>query len=177
MTLDGSKDLATPLDLAGNLAGTPEEAKQFDFLMGQWTESGFRYDVAGAVQLRYEAVWRAEYLHDNRMVLDDFTVVSPSGEELSTFVTLRTYARATGRWEIAGLAALQPGMDGQWNGRAVGAEMHSAAEIRMANGSVLHNRERFHAIERDQFLRESHISQDDRATRTLVASLIANRVF
>ena len=176
MALDQSKDLPTPLDLAGNLSGTPEEANQFDFLIGLWSVSGLRYDAAGVVQLRYHARWSAEYLHEKRMVLDDFTVISPSGEELSSFVSLRTYAHATVRWEIAGLAALQPGMDGQWNARAVGAEMHCAAEIRMANGSVLHNRERFHAIERNQFHWESHISQDGRATWKLIASLIANRV-
>ena len=176
MTIDPSGETPVPLDLAGNLSGLPEEASQFDFLIGDWSVSALRYDAPGTVRSRFQARWRAEYLHEKRMLLDDFTVVSPSGEELSSFLTLRTYARASGRWEIAGLAALQPGMDGRWNGHAVGAEMHCAAEIRMANQSVLHSRERFHAIERDQFLWESRISHDDGKSWTLVSSLIASRV-
>jgi len=109
-------------------------------------------------------------------LLDDFTVVSPTGQELSSFVTLRTYAPATSRWEIAGLAALQPGIDGRWNGQVVGAEIHLAAEIRSTDGRILHNRIRFHRIEKDRFFWESHNSHDDRATWRLAASLIANRV-
>jgi hypothetical protein len=175
VTLD-SPVIATILpDIARYVAGAPEEADQFDFLIGEWTVSGCRHD-AGAVQQRYQARWRAESLHGGRMVLDDFTVVSPTGQELSSFVTLRTYAPATSRWEIAGLAALQPGIDGRWNGQVVGAEIHLAAEIRSTDGRILHNRIRFHRIEKDRFFRESHNSHDDRVTWELAASLIANRV-
>jgi hypothetical protein len=174
VTLDGPVMATIPPDIARYVAGAPEEADQFDFLIGEWTVSGCRYDI-GAVH-RYQARWRAESLHGGRIVLDDFTVVSPSGQELSSFVTLRTYAPAMGRWEIAGLAALQPGIDGRWNGHVVGAEMHLAAEIRSADGRILHNRIRFHGIEKDRFFWESHNSHDDRATWRLAASLIANRV-
>ena len=164
-----------PPHIARYLAGAPEEAGQFGFLIGSWSVRGMRCDPSGVVQLRYQARWRAEYLHDRRIVLDDFTFVSPSGEELSSFVTLRTYAPTTGRWEIAGLAALEPGLNGQWNGSAVGAEMHLAAEIRMPDGSILYVRERFHDIESNGFRFESHNSLDDRATWTLTSALIANR--
>jgi hypothetical protein len=176
LNLESPESVKMPPEFARYLAGAPKEAGQFDFLIGSWSVQGTRYDPSGAVQLRYQARWRAEYLHDRRMVLDDFAFVSPSGEELSSFVTLRTYAHATSRWEIAGLFALQPGMNGQWNGRAVGAEMHLAAEIRMPNGSILHNRERFHDIEADEFRWESLNSHDDCATWTLVSALTATRL-
>ena len=176
MTQESQAAATLPPDFARYVAGAPEEADQFAFLIGQWSVAALRCDPAGKVQHRYQARWRAEFLHDRRMVLDDFTVVAPSGDELWSFVTLRTYAPAAGRWEIAGLAAVQPGIDGRWNGRAVGAEMHLDAAIRIAEGRVLHNRIRFHAIEADRFLWESHNSLDDRANWTLVASATATRV-
>lgn len=48
------------------------------------------------------------------MVMDDFTVLSPSGDELSAFVTLRSFSPFTKRREIAGMPALQPGVNGKW---------------------------------------------------------------
>ena len=130
----------------------------------------------GEVQLKYEARWRAEHLHDRRFILDDFVFLSPAGEEMSSFLTLRTYAPALARWEIAGLAALEPGLDGRWNGRAVGEEMHLEAEIRTPEGRVIHQRERFFDIEHDAFRWESLDSRDDRATWTRGAALQAWRV-
>jgi hypothetical protein len=175
LSLESPKTGPIPPHIARYLTGAPEEAGQFGFLIGNWSVEGARYDASGTVQFRYQARWRAEYLHERRIVLDDFTFVSPAGEELSSFVTLRTYAPITNRWEIAGLAALEPGLNGQWNGCAVGAEMHLAAEIRMPNGSVLHNRETFRDIEPNCFRWESHNSHDYRATWTLASALIANR--
>jgi hypothetical protein len=172
---DSPNTETVPSHITRYVAGAPEQAGQFGFLIGSWSVQGSRYDAAGDVQLRYLARWRAEYLHDRRMVFDDFIFLSPSGEELSSFVTLRTYAPTVGRWEIAGLAALEPGLNGQWNGCAVGDEIHLAAEIRLSNGGVLHNRERFHDIKSDSFRWESHNSHDDRATWILTSALIANR--
>ena len=176
MSLESPNTETIPPHIVRYLAGAPEEAGQFEFLIGRWTVQGRRYDASGSVQLRYQARWRAEYLHDRRMVLDDFTFVSPSGEEVSSFLTLRTFAPASSRWEIAGLAALEPGLNGQWNGCSVGTEMHLYAEIRMPDGTILHNRERFYNIEPNSFQWESENSSDGRATWILVSNLIANRV-
>jgi hypothetical protein len=162
--------------IARYLAGAPKEAAQFDFLIGVWRVRGERYDDSGDVRLKYEARWRAEHLHDRRFILDDFVFLSPSGEELSSFLTLRTYAPALTRWEIAGLAALEPGLNGRWNGRAVGAEMHLEAEIRTPEGRVTHQTERFFDITPDAFHWESLDSRDDRATWTRSAALEATRV-
>jgi hypothetical protein len=175
LSLENAKSETIPPHMARFLAGAPKESDQFGFLIGSWFVQGIRYDASGNVQFRYRAHWRAEHLHDKRMVLDDFTFLSPAGEELSAFVTLRTYAPTTQRWEIAGLAALEPGLNGQWTGCAVGEEMHFTAEIRLSNGTVLHNRERFYNIEAESFRWESHNSHDDRASWTLTSALVANR--
>lgn len=176
MSLESPGGAAIPPHVTRYLAGAPEEAGQFGFLIGDWSVRGARYDASGAVELRYQACWRAQYLHDKRMVLDDFVFLSPSGKEVSSFVTLRTYAPLSGRWEIAGLAALEPGLNGQWNGRAVGAEMHLDAEIRTPDGRVLHNKERFSEIDSNSFRWESSNSNDNRATWTLASALVASRV-
>jgi hypothetical protein len=167
---------APPPHVALYLAGATPEAAEFGFLIGEWSVEGRRFDAAGADLFRYQARWRAEYLHDRRLVLDDFTFLSPSGEELSAFVTLRTYAPASGRWEIAGLAALLPGLNGQWNGRAVGDEMHLVAEFRLPDGAVARQRERFYDIAADSFCWESLDSRDDGRTWSRNSALTASRV-
>ena len=170
-----AEESPVPAHVARYVTGAPAEAAEFGFLIGNWAVTGARYDEAGAVGFRYAASWRAEYLHDRRMVLDDFTFLSPTGEELSSFVTLRTYAPLTGRWEFAGLAALEPGMNGQWNGHRVGEEMHLDAEIRLPDGALLHARERFFDIAPESFRWENHTSPD-RATWRLTTALEARRV-
>jgi hypothetical protein len=166
-----SAEAEPPPHVALYLAGATAEAAEFGFLVGEWSVEGQRGDG-----FRYQARWRAEYLHERRFVLDDFTFLSPSGEELSAFVTLRTFAPTSRRWEIAGLAALLPGLNGQWNGRAVGDEMHLEAEFRMPDGAIARQRERFYDIAADSFRWESLDSRDDGQTWSRNSALTARRV-
>ena len=92
-----------------------EESLQFEFLIGEWRVDGRRYGPNGEQQ--YAGRWQAQYLHGKRMVMDDFTVLAPSGQEVSAFITLRTFSPFTRRWEIAGMAALQPAVNGKWFAR------------------------------------------------------------
>lgn len=43
----------------------------------------------------------------------DFKALSSTGQDVSSYVTLRTYSELNRRWEMAGLAALQPAVQAQ----------------------------------------------------------------
>ncbi|MGZ5781068.1 MAG: hypothetical protein ACXWIN_08940, partial [Burkholderiaceae bacterium] len=105
-----------PPDVLRYLKGAPPESLQFDFLIGDWDVTGTRYKPDGSVLMQYKAVWNATYLNDKRMVMDDFKALAPTGQEISSYVTLRTYSEVTHRWEMSGLSALQPTMNAAWSG-------------------------------------------------------------
>jgi hypothetical protein len=164
-----------PPDIARYLAGATAESLQFDFLIGDWRVEGARHDADGKILLTYVGSWSARYLHDRRMVMDDFAVCAPTGQEVSAFVTLRTYCDAAKRWEMAGLAAFQPAIGGTWFGHWVDGEMRLVAEALGPNGKTIKNEIRFFAIQPDGFQWESRNSHDDGKTWSKVASLAATR--
>ncbi|WP_426042742.1 hypothetical protein [Brevundimonas sp. TWP2-3-4b1] len=167
--------VAMPPEIARYIRGAETENLQFEFLIGEWTVEGCRFTASGDVAMRYSGTWRAQYMHDKRIVLDDFTMRLPSGQEVSSFVTLRTYCSLTQRWEMAGLGALQPAMNGEWFGRLTGEEMVLQATARLADGSVVRNRIRFHDIAPDRFRWESHNSFDDGGSWVPAANMIVTR--
>ena len=162
-----------PPEILAYLRGPTEESLQFDFLIGEWQVEGRRFGPSG--EQAYTGVWRAQYLHGKRMVMDDFVVHGPSGQEVSAFVTLRTFSPITGRWEMAGMPALQPGVNGKWFGNLVAGEMHLEAEGQGPNGQTVKSRIRFHHIEPSRFEWENHMSFDGGNNWVKVAALVANR--
>ena len=157
------------------IRGVEPENLQFQFLIGDWTVKGSRFTTSGDVQMQYSGTWRAQYLHGKRIVLDDFAMQLASGEEVSSFVTLRSYCPLTQRWEIAGLGAFQSAMNGEWFGHLIDEEMVLQATARLVDGSVVRNRIRFHDIAPNQFRWESHNSINDGESWVRAASLIAVR--
>jgi hypothetical protein len=153
---------------------TPE-SRQFEFLIGEWDVAASRYKPDGSVLLHYQGTWSARYLNEGRMVLDDFKALAPSGEEVSSYVTLRTYSEVTHRWEMSGLAALQPAVAVEWHGEWKDGEMRIDAFGTDPKGGPVRNRIRFFLIERDRFSWDSNISLDDGKTWVLVSSLTATR--
>jgi hypothetical protein len=162
-----------PPEVAAYLRGPTDESLQFDFLIGGWRVDGRRHGPDG--EMPYAGRWQAQYLHGKRMVMDDFTVLAPSDDEVSAFVTLRTFSPLTGRWEIAGMPAMQPGVNGKWFGHHVDGEMHLEAEVVGPGGHPMKSRIRFYAIEPQRFQWENHVSIDGGATWKKVASLVATR--
>ena len=167
--------VAMPPEIAHYIRGAETENLQFQFLIGDWTVEGCRFTMSGDVLMRYSGTWRAQYMHGKRIVLDDFATQLPTGEEVSSFVTLRSYCSLTERWEMAGLGAFQPAMNGEWFGHLRGEEMVLQATARLTDGSVVRNRIRFHDIAPDQFRWESHNSFDDGESWVLAASMIVVR--
>ena len=171
---NGQTTLMAP-QTPGYLKGAPPESRQFDFLIGDWDVAGTRYGEDGSTLLQYQASWSARYLNEGRMVMDDFKVYAPDGAEISSFVTLRTYSAASRRWEMAGLAALQPAANAEWHGEWQDGEMQLIATGKSPDGKAVSNRIRFFDIENDRFAWESRMSRDSGESWIRAASLLASR--
>lgn len=164
-----------PPEVVRYIQGAGPENLQFDFLIGDWTVEGMRFAPSGEVILTYAGKWQAEYRHDKRMVVDDFSVHLPNGQEVASFVSVRSYSPISKRWEIAGLGAFQPAMEGEWFGEWADGEMVLQAKGNGPDGREVRNRIRFHTITPDSFHWESRISVDSAATWVKAASLQAIR--
>jgi hypothetical protein len=164
-----------PPDVARYLSGAPPESHQFDFLIGDWTIAATRYKEDGSTLFQYKATWHVKYLNEKRMIIDDFKAYAPSGQEVSSYVTLRTYSEANHRWEMAGLAALQPAANAEWFGEWNDGEMLIQATGKDPAGTVFRTKIRFFHIARDSFEWESQVSRDDDKTWSKTATLLASR--
>ncbi len=108
----------------------------------------------------YAADWRAQYLCGGRIIMDEFTIRNPEGQPISSFVTLRTYSQANGRWEMAGMQALEATPMSDWHGHWQNGEMVLEFSVQGAEGKSLKNRIRFFNIKRDRFEWEIRLSTD-----------------
>jgi hypothetical protein len=176
-TVQDPKPQATqvPPDVARYLRGAPPESQQFDFLIGDWAVAATRYKEGGSTLFQYKATWNAKYLNEGRMIVDDFKAYAPTGQAVSSYVTLRTYSETNHRWEMAGLAALQPAVNAEWFGEWKDGEMRMSATGKDPAGNVVKTKIRFFHIAKDSFEWESQVSRDDGKTWGKTATLLASR--
>jgi hypothetical protein len=165
-----------PPEILRYLKGATPEGQQFAFLIGDWDVAATRYKEDGSPLFQYKASWNAKYLNDERMIVDDFKAYGPTGQAVSSYVTLRTYSETTRRWEMAGLSALQPAASAQWYGELKDGEMLLDASGKDPAGNMVKTKIRFFNIAKNSFSWESKVSRDDGKTWVKTASLIASRV-
>lgn len=165
-----------PPEVARYLKGASPEGQQFDFLIGDWDVAATRYKEDGSPLFQYKASWNAKYLNEGRMVVDDFKAYAPTGQAISSYVTLRTYSEATHRWEMAGLSALQPAASAEWYGELKDGEMLLNASGKDPAGNIVRTKIRFFNIAKNSFSWESKTSRDEGKTWIKPASLLASRV-
>jgi len=165
-----------PPEVARYLKGSSPEGRQFDFLIGDWDVAATRYKEDGSTLFQYKASWNAKYLNDGRMIVDDFKAYAPTGQAVSSYVTLRTYSEATHRWEMAGLSALQPAASAEWYGELKDGEMLLDASGKDPAGNLIKTKIRFFNIATNSFNWESRVSRDEGKTWIKTASLLASRV-
>lgn len=165
-----------PPDAARYLKGALPEGQQFDFLVGDWHVAATRYKEDGSQLFQYKASWNAKYLNEGRMIVDDFKAYAPTGQAVSSYVTLRTFSEATQRWEMTGLSALQPAASAQWYGELKDGEMLLHASGKDPAGNLVRTEIRFFNIAKNSFNWESMVSRDEGKTWVTTASLLASRV-
>ncbi len=175
-TTASSAPSAVPPDIARYLKGAGPQSRQFDFLIGRWTVAAEVFNPDGSLLRQYTARWDAQSLNNGRMVMDDFRAQGPNGQDISSFVTLRTWSELTNRWEITGLGALQPTINMQWHGQWQQGEMQMEAVGTDPAGATVHTRIRFFAIEAQAFRWESQVSRDAGNTWCKAAALRASRL-
>jgi hypothetical protein len=164
-----------PPEVARYLKGALPEGQQFDFLIGDWDVAATRYKDDGSAPFQYKASWNAKYLNDGRMIVDDFKAYAPTGQAVSSYVTLRTYSEATHRWEMAGLSALQPAGSAEWYGELKDGEMLLNANGKDPAGNMVKTKIRFFNIAKNSFSWESKVSRDEGKTWIKTASLLASK--
>ena len=164
-----------PPDVARYLRGVSPEGRQFDFFIGDWDVAATRYKEDGSTLFQYKATWSARYLDEGRMILDDFKALAPTGQAVSSYVTLRTYSEATKRWEMVGLSALQPAGSGEWHGEWKDGEMLLHAQGKDPAGRPVRTEIRFFNIAVNSFHWESMASRDEGKTWVKSAYLVAER--
>jgi hypothetical protein len=165
-----------PPDVTRFLKGATPASRQFDFLIGDWDVTAKRFNADGTVLFQYKANWTARHLNEGRMIMDDFKALAPTGQEISSFVTLRTYSEVSSRWEMTGLAALQPAPNAEWNGIWTDGEMRLEAFGLNGEGKRIKTRIRFFNIEKNNFEWQSKASLDDGMSWALTAALTASRI-
>lgn len=175
MTADSASS-SIPPHVVRYLQGPTEEDRQFAFLAGDWHVQATRFNADGTPLAQYRASWSARYLNEGRMLLDDFKALAPDGKPVSSFVTLRTYSAESRRWEMVGLAAMQPAARVEWHGTWTKGEMQIFAAGRDPSGREVQTRIRFFDITPARFLWTSESSLDGGRTWARTASLVAERV-
>jgi hypothetical protein len=164
-----------PPDVVRYLKGANTESRQYEFFIGDWDVAATKYKDDGSVLFNYKAKWSAKYLNEGRMIMDDFKAYAPSGQEISSYVTLRTYSEVTHRWEMSGLAALQSAANAQWYGEWKDGEMQLDAVGINPEGKTIKTKIRFFNILPMSFNWESKSSNDDGKTWVTTSALKAIR--
>lgn len=166
-----TKSQTTPL-----LAPAPDQMKEFAFLVGVWDVHLISYGPNGGIDFECDGVWRAEYKNNGRMLLDEFSRLSPEKEEVSYSATLRTFCPETDQWEMVFLFSQQRQNVQAFSGQFVNGEgiFNAIAEIspdKTAIGKVL-----FTNIEKNSFEWKMESSLDDGKTWHLGRTMVAQRV-
>ena len=142
----------------------PPEAKQFDFLVGQW-EVDVKPKVGGLAAMIHGAPtlagsWKAWRAFDGFGVDDELRIVDGNGNPRSLSHNLRVYDSTAKRWTITGLdvyRARGSNATAQWRD----GEMHVEGRGTDAEGKPYVTRTRFHDITADSFRMQQDRSTDD----------------
>ncbi len=129
----------------------PEQMKEFEFLIGNWDVEIENYLPDGTIEFKEIARWFAEYRNGGRMVFDEFTRISPDGEDASCAVTLRTFCPETDQWESTFLFSLQQTVPHSFKGGFVNGEGWFDTTISPSPGQTFLARIGFINIEDDHF--------------------------
>jgi hypothetical protein len=134
---------------AASVAATPE-ARQFDFLVGQWQVSG-QAKVSGLVamihgQPKLAGSWKAWRTADGQGIEDELTLTDASGTPLSAVHFTRTFSREDNCWKITGRDAYKGALPSAATARRQGDEMLMTSSGITPDGKHYRNRTHYLAI-------------------------------
>jgi hypothetical protein len=117
---------------------------EFDYLLGDW-----EFTANSKQWGQFRGYWSAVKL-DEGQILDEYRVVSDSGETWYVTTTLRNYNGAVDRWELIGADAGRGLLD-FGTAKKVGNEIHIEQRFGVAAGDSAISRIRYHNIQADRF--------------------------
>ncbi|HUL94712.1 MAG TPA: hypothetical protein VLT89_01815 [Usitatibacter sp.] len=158
------------LGQARNEAGTariPAEARQFDFLLGQWQvevrpkASGVAAMIHGAPRL--QGTWKAWRALDGLAIEDELRIVDGSGNPISLTSGIRIYSKAEARWKVSGLDAYRARFNEALGGLE-GGEMRLAGRGVDPEGRPMLTRTRYYDVTPNGFRMRQDRSTDNGQT-------------
>jgi hypothetical protein len=152
---------------ASATAPSPAEAKQFDFLLGQW-ELQVHPKVSSLVAMIHGApklvgTWKAWRVLDGLGVEDEMRIVDASGNPISLNRALRIYAKADERWKVSGVDAYR-GHVSDSSGRLQNGEIRLEGHSIDQEGKPMATRTRYYEITPDSFRMQQDRSADNGQT-------------
>ncbi len=161
---------------AGATTSLDAEYHQFQFLIGDWDIQSKTFDAPTGKLLLEKRAWQhAKYLDEKRMIFDQWTSYTPSGEKLTHGVTLRAYSKVSGQWQNAYLSSfpVEPPSDfvTKWQDN----EMEGQGSWEHPRVGTIQFKIRFFDITTNRYKWEQKLSIDDGKTWHLERSYIANR--
>jgi len=159
--------VAAPLAAFGAGAATAPEARQFDFLLGQWQVSG-QVKVSGLMamihgQPRLAGSWKGWRSADGQGIEDELTLTNASGTPLSAVHFTRRFSREENCWKITGRDADKGALPAA-TARQQGDEMLMTSSGATPEGKRYRNRTHYLAITPAGFRMVQDRSYDDGKT-------------
>jgi hypothetical protein len=162
-------------------SSAPAEARQFDFLLGQWQldvhpkVSGLAAMIHGAPRL--VGTWKAERSPDGLGIDDEMHIVDASGNPISLSRSHRIYADAEGLWKIS-TQDITHSRTSEGTAKWLGGEMHVEGRSSDPEGKPSVIRTRYFEIAADSFRMRQDRSSDngqtwDEGTLTIDAKRLA----
>ena len=143
------------------------EAKQFDFLLGQW-ELQVHPKVGSLVAMIHGApklagTWKAWRVLDGLCIEDELRIVDASANPISLTRALRIYAKGDSRWKVSGIDAYR-GRAFSASGQQQNGEMRTESQSLDTEGKPMTTRTRYFDITPDAFRMQQDRSSDNGQT-------------
>ena len=155
--------------------GAPAEANDYDFLMGKWRCVYQQFDKKSKLVFEAPCTWHAEYAFENKMVVDDFTMLDDAGNAVYEGRTLRTYSLQNKRWEQVFLAAKMGATLNPFTAQKVQDEMHLDVQVREPNGMTRSAEFTFTNITEGSFTWENRTTMDKGKSWFVESRIVAER--
>jgi len=147
--------------------GPRPEAKQFDFLIGQWElevhpkADTLMAKIHGAPQLT--GIWKAWRAFDGFGVDDEIRIIDKSGNPVGLSHAMRAYSNSESGWLVVSLDAYR-GRIVESKGQLQGGEMVLSGKGTDPEGKPVLTRARYSQITADSFHLQNDRSADNGAT-------------
>ncbi|HTD28833.1 MAG TPA: hypothetical protein VK660_05540 [Xanthomonadaceae bacterium] len=147
------------------MTAAPVEARQFDFLIGQW-QLDVHPKVSGLIAMihgtpRLVGTWKAWRSSDGLGVDDELRVVDGSGNPISLGRTQRTWLKDQGHWKSSSVDLAHPGTPSEAIGVWHGGEMHLTGHHTDPDGTSTLVRTRYYNITANGFRMQQDRSTDN----------------